>query len=150
MNNEFTLTAEIIRLSESQVWDKAKREWSFTHAFQRPNSACLCGKKGIVNVCVIINHLNQNETEVGNCCVKKFMDMDDGDAVFNSLNKLKHDIESNITTDALNMIFDAGKITQWEYDFYSDVMKKRKKHSPKQLIFKVKVNKKFIEHYKEK
>ena len=150
MKNEFTLTNEIIALSESKIWEKAKREWSFTHAFQRPNSSCLCGKQGIINVCVISNWLNGKQTEVGNCCVKKFMDMNEGDAVFNSLNKLKTDIESNITADGLEMIYDAGKITEWEYDFYLNVMKKRKKLTEKQMNCKLKVNHKFIEHYMEK
>ncbi|RAJ22877.1 hypothetical protein [Pedobacter cryoconitis] len=150
MNNAFTLTSEIIALSESSTWEGAKREWIFTHAFQRPESACLCGKKSIINVCIITNFINDNETEVGNCCVKKFMDMDEGEAVFISLNKLKHDIESNITGVALDMFNETGKITAWEYEFYSDVMKKRKKLSPKQIKYKVAVNRKFMTYYRDK
>ena len=86
----FTLTNEIIKLSVSKFWDSAKLEWTFDQAYYSEDlQICLCGHYPIRNICVLINAKNQKETEVGNCCVNKFLSIDEGNKIFTAIKKLK-------------------------------------------------------------
>jgi len=147
MNNEYTLIREITALSTSADWLTVKKEWKHYHAFQREGSTCLCGKQNIINVCVIKNDINQNTAEVGNCCVVKFLDINHGTAIFNSLTKLKKDIKKSISVDCIELMKVKNLITDWEYSFYNNIKTKRKKMSEKQWQFKLIINQKFLNHF---
>tara|TARA_Y100000114_G_C11719068_1_gene307514 strand:+ start:161 stop:547 length:387 start_codon:yes stop_codon:yes gene_type:complete len=66
-----TFCKEIILLSKSNNLDEAINEWKFIDAFKEECN-CICGQH-IMNVCIIRNEINDNSTNVGNVCVKKFM-----------------------------------------------------------------------------
>ncbi len=74
---EYQLIEEIISRSHSNDWNSAKNEWSFEYVYQsEEKETCLCGHHPIINICVLKNSINNNETEVGNCCVNKFLGID--------------------------------------------------------------------------
>lgn len=141
---EYKLFNEIISLSNSDTWDIAKNEWTFDSVYESEEpQTCLCGHFPIVNICVIRNTVNKNITEVGNCCVKKFFNISDGDAIIASIKKLKKEISKSISIEALNYIHKKNVITDREYDFYTSIHKKRNL-TEKQIGYKKRINEKFL------
>ncbi|MCX2486587.1 hypothetical protein [Pedobacter sp. MR2016-24] len=147
MKNEYRLMTNIVALSESKDWDDAKTEWRFTNAFQREGSECLCGKINITNVCVIVNKKNDNRTEVGNCCVKKFMNISNGDTFFSSINKLKKNIKSNITNNFLHHLIDTEFITSDEYRLLSKFQDQNEKKTSGDWNSKIEINQRILDEY---
>ena len=140
----YKLPNDIIQLSVSDVWESARLEWDFKYIYESEEPlTCLCGHYPIKNICVIENRENGNETEVGNCCVNKFLDIDDGDKIIQSLNKIKKSSDSSMSTKSLLYLYENNFITEWDYNFYSDIRLKRNL-SGKQLNKKRKINQKLI------
>ena len=141
----FSLTNEIIKLSVSDYWDNAKLEWNFEYAYQsEEKQTCLCGHNPIINICVIKNTQNKNETEVGNCCINKFLGIDKGNKIFDSIKRLKDDLSKSMSAEVLEYLNDKKVITQFEYDFYTDTLRKRN-FSDKQLEIRERINQKFLD-----
>ncbi|SDT66750.1 hypothetical protein SAMN05216490_4729 [Mucilaginibacter mallensis] len=141
----FKLTEEIIKLSVSKYWEIAKNEWDFDYAYQSEEfQTCLCGHYPIKNICVIKNDKNGNETEVGNCCINKFLGIEKGNKIFDSINRLKDDISKSLSAEVLEYLFEKNVITEFEYEFYSDTLRKRVL-SEKQMSIREKINKKFLD-----
>jgi hypothetical protein len=142
---QFSLTEEITKLSVSDYWDSAKLEWNFKYAYQSEQmQTCLCGHYPIKNICVIENTKNNNQTEVGNCCVNKFLGIDKGNKIFESIKRLKEDITKSISGEVLDYLFNKKIINKVEYDFYQDTLKKRN-FTIKQLEFRERINQKFLD-----
>lgn len=140
----YKLTEEIIALSNSDHWESAKREWDFVYAFMSEEfQTCLCGHYPIKEICVLKNSINNNETEVGNCCVNKFLGIENANKIFSSVKRIKEDISRSMSPEVLDYLFEKGAITQFEYDFYTDVIRKRN-FSAKQLEIKKRINHKLI------
>ena len=139
----YKLSKEIIELSEANNWDSAKKEWSFIYGYQQPDSQCLCGKTPIKNVCVLRNKLNDKTAKVGNCCVTRFMDISISDKIFQSIRKLKKDINKSMNADTLEYLHGKKIINDWEYEFYKDTRLKRKPTN-KQLTIRVRINETFL------
>lgn len=102
----WTLPAEIIRLSVAQTWNEAIKEWSLEDIeILQPDDAeqqCLCGQELTKKVCHIINNENQNTAIVGIECVKKFK----GDTafkgthlIFDALERIRTDINAKPNTE---------------------------------------------------
>ncbi|MBP7874982.1 MAG: hypothetical protein KA023_09365 [Bacteroidales bacterium] len=142
---EYKLFNEIISLSDSDIWDIAKNEWIFDSIYESAEpQTCLCGHFPIINICVIQNTVNRKITEVGNCCVKKFFNISDGDAIISSIKQLKKKgVSKSINIKSLGYIYKKNVITQWDYDFYKDIHKKRNL-TDKQKEIKEIINKKFL------
>jgi len=141
----YQLTEEIIKLSNSTSWDNAKIEWSFEYAYYSEElQTCLCGHYPIKNVCVIKNTENKNETEVGNCCVNKFLGIEDGNKIFTSIKRLKTDKSKSMSSEVLEYLREKKVVSNFEYDFYSDTIRKRKL-SEKQLAIRERINQKLID-----
>lgn len=140
----YKLTEEIISLSDSTTWDFAKLEWSFEFAYYAEDlQTCLCGHYPIKNICVIRNTKNSNQTEVGNCCINKFLGIEDGNKIFTSIKKLKDDISKSMSAEVVNYIYGKKGISDFEYKFYKDIYRKRNL-SLKQLEIKNRINNKFL------
>lgn len=140
----YKLAEEIIALSESNYWDLAKREWEFVYAFMSDEfQTCLCGHYPIKEICVLKNSINNNETEVGNCCVNKFLGIENANKIFISVKRIKEDITRSMSAEVLGYLFEKSAITQFEFDFYTDVIRKRN-FSAKQLEIKKRINNKLI------
>lgn len=138
------LATEIIELSIADTWNNAKSEWFFEYAYQSDEAEeCLCGHYPIKNICVIKNRENGNFTEVGNICINKFLEIKSGNKIFQSITKIKGDKTRSISKEALEYIKSKNGISEYEYNFYSDIIRKRNL-SEKQLDLKNKINNKFI------
>ena len=141
----YKLTEEIIKLSNSDIWSSAKLEWNFEYAYYSEElQRCLCGHYPIKNVCVIKNSDNKNETEVGNCCVNKFLGIEDGNKIFTSIKKLKIDKSKSMSPEVLEYLRKKNVLTEFDYKFYSDTIRKRKL-SDKQLAIRERINQKLID-----
>lgn len=140
------LAEEIIALSDADHWSAAKREWSFSHAYMCEDGyyqTCLCGHYPIKEICVISNDYNGNDTEVGNCCVNKFLEIESANKIFTSVKRLKEDMSKSMSEEVLDYLMEKRAITGSELEFYSDIIRKRKL-SEKQEAYKQKINRKLI------
>ena len=75
---------------------------------------------------------------VGNCCVKKFIGLP-SDKIFQAVKRVRKDSSESLNAEAIAYAFEKGWINEWERDFYSDIMRKRKL-SQKQARKKEQVN----------
>lgn len=126
---EYKLKESIIGLSESDNWEDAKYEWRFTYSYSVPlemGFTCKCGKKPIMEVCVLYNTLNKREAKVGNVCVKKFLGIQEGTRIFNAVKKLKKDIRASMGLHALKYLYKRNAIGQSDFNSYKSNIRKRK------------------------
>lgn len=120
------LTRQILRLSESNSWVRAKSEWRLDEVYQQDEpSTCLCGHFPIREVCVLRNAHNGNTAEVGNVCVKKFLGLP-SDKIFRALHRIAADPEKALNPEAINHAHGRGWINDWERTFYLDTWRTRK------------------------
>ncbi|PWN58437.1 hypothetical protein [Chryseobacterium viscerum] len=140
----YKLTEEIISLSDSNDWDFAKLEWSFEFAYYAEElQKCLCGHYPIKNICVIKNRKNSSVTEVGNCCINKFLGIDDGNKIFSSIKKLKDDIKASMNAEVIEYIYGKKGISDFDYKFYKSIYRRRIM-SAKQWDIKKRINQQFL------
>ncbi len=140
----YKLTEEIIALSVSKFWDSAKLEWNFESAYEsEEQQTCLCGHFPITNICIIRNKKNNVITEVGNCCINKFLGIDEGNKIFISTKRLKSDLTKSMSIEVVEYLKDKQILDDFEYDFYISIHRKRNL-SEKQLEIKKRINQKFL------
>ena len=140
----YKLTEEILNLSESNEWNFAKLEWSFEFAYYAEElQKCLCGHYPIKNICVIKNRRNSSVTEVGNCCINKFLGIDEGNKIFSSIKKLKDSETASMSSEVIEYIYKKKGISDFEYNFYKSIYRKRIM-SEKQWDIKKRINQKFL------
>lgn len=141
----FNLSTEIVNRSVSNQWDTAKLEWNFEYLYVSDElQTCLCGHYPIKNICVIRNRKNHSETEVGNCCVNKFLGIDSGNKILDSIKRLKNDLSKSMSAEVLEYLKDKSVISDWDYEFYTDTLRKRVMTS-KQLEHRERINQKLID-----
>lgn len=141
--SEYKLTSEIIARSMSSAWDTAKLEWALHEVYQaEAPETCLCGHFPIIELCVLANRVNRNLATVGNCCVKKFLGLP-SDRIFQAMKRVKSDSSKSLNAESLAHAREKGWINGWEYDFYMNVMSKRKL-SAAQKKHKEEINSKFL------
>lgn len=123
--SEFKLIAEITALSVSKIWDQAKLEWVLEEVYESDEpETCLCGHFPIKELCVLGNQRNQASATVGNCCVKKFIGLP-SDKIFTAVKRIRKDPTKSLNAEAINHASKRGWLTQWEKEFYFDIMRKR-------------------------
>lgn len=142
---EYHLIKEIIKLSEANIWDEAKVEWTLSkvHEVDEPQT-CLCGHSPIIEICLLRNKYNGNVAEVGNCCVKKFIGLC-SDKIFGAVKRVRKDREKSLNIETIEHAFEVGCIDDWERNFYVDVMRKRIL-TTKQRQKKIEINEKMIRY----
>lgn len=138
------LRREILKLSRARDWETARKEWVLVDIFEveEPES-CLCGHYPIIEICEISNRVTDTSAEVGNVCVKRFLGFR-SDLIFNAVKRIRNDIEKSLNADAISFFFDRGVLTDWEYDFLQDTMRKRNLSS-KQMAQRVRINRKVLQ-----
>ena len=147
--SEYKLTQGIIELSEAITWDAAKLEWKLAEVYEADEpETCLCGHFPIIEICILSNIKNTNSTNVGNCCVKKFMRLP-SDKIFTAVKRVRKDNEKSLNAEAIEYAFEKNWINDWEKSFYLDIMRKRNL-STKQLETKIKINMKLAGNMKRK
>ncbi len=116
----FSLFPRILALSVSQEWHTAKLEWILDYIFwNKEGSFCICGHF-IKEECSIKNIENGNEAIVGNCCIRHFLDIEVGNAVFRALRNNK------VTPSLVEYASDQGIINAWEARFLRNTCRKRR------------------------
>ena len=140
---KYKLINKIVALSQSNVWDEAKLEWVLKDVYEAEEpETCLCGHFPIIEICVIQNNFNGNNTIVGNWCVKKFIGLP-SDKIFQAVKRVRKNTEKSLNAEAIQHAFDRQWITEWEKKFYLDIMRKRSL-SLKQVEKKTQINRKFM------
>ncbi|MGN7509084.1 hypothetical protein [Aeromonas salmonicida] len=140
--SEYKLTKAIIELSVANQWDSAKQEWSLDQVFEVDEPmTCLCGHFPIIEICSIKNKINGISADVGNCCVKKFMELP-SNKIFQAVKRVRKDSTKSLNEVAIEHGYSKHWITEWEKDFYLDIMNKRKL-TEKQLAKKKEINELF-------
>lgn len=142
----YKLKEEILKLSVSKYWDIAKLEWNFETAYEsKERQTCLCGHYPIVNICEIKNKENNSITEVGNCCINKFLGIDEGNKIFISVRRLKNDLSKSMSIEVVDYLKSKNILDDFEFNFYQNIHRKRKL-SDKQLKIKEKINTKLLDY----
>lgn len=136
--SEYKLASAIIALSDAENWDAAKLEWALQEVYEAGEpETCLCGHFPIIELCILKNKRNGNHATVGNCCVKKFVGLP-SDKIFRAVKRVRKDTSKSLNAEAIKHAFNRGWITEWERDFYFNIMRKRiltaKQASKKQQI----------------
>jgi hypothetical protein len=140
----FTLLRErILGLSKASDWEVARKEWSLVdvHEVGEPET-CLCGHFPIVEICEIANRVTGNRTEVGNCCVRRFLGFR-SDLIFTAIKRIRKDISKSLNADAVAFFKQRGAPTEWEYGFLQNTLKKRSL-SLAQLATRKNINEKIL------
>jgi hypothetical protein len=133
----------------ARTWDAAKLEWELKEIYESEEpETCLCGHFPIIELCVIGNKLNRNSATVGNCCVKKFIGLP-SDRIFQAVKRIRKDGAKSLSAEAVDYAFNRGWLTDWERDFYFDIMRKRTL-SPKQAAKKAQINERYLFNMKHR
>jgi hypothetical protein len=141
--SEYKLTEEIMARSEAKTWSEAKLEWELRQIWDEEEpDTCLCGHYPIREICEITNIRNGNAAQVGNCCVKKFLGLPSG-KLFEAIKRVRKHIDKSLNESMVNWGFERRWISQWEHEFYLDILGKRRL-SDKQIEIKRKINEKIL------
>jgi len=140
---EYKLIQEIVTRSEANNWKTAKPEWELYRIYYaKQPQRCLCEHFPIMQICVLVNKINGRFAEIGNCCVKKFIGLP-SDKIFQALKRAQKNIERSFNEETIQHAFKSTLINDWEYNFYIDIMGKRKL-VPKQRNKKFQINRKIL------
>ena len=139
------LITALLALSQSEVWREAQLEWEFATIYQgQGDDSCLCGHTPIIELCKLRNKLNANTAIVGNCCVKRFLNIQT-DLIFDAVKRIERDPTRSVNLRTLNQAIRESWITEWEYNFYKQIHREQfRKLSPKRAAIKIEVNHKIL------
>jgi hypothetical protein len=144
---EYQLTSQILQLSVARTWDEAKLEWVLLEVYEAEKpETCLCGHFPIIELCVLLNRRNRHQATVGNCCVKKFIGLP-SDKIFQAVKRVRKDESKSLNAEATQHAFDRNWISEWEKDFYFNILRKRNL-SPKQAAKKAEINERILQRMK--
>lgn len=147
--SQFKLTEEIIRRSNSEIWDSAKLEWTLHQVYEAEEpETCLCSHFPIMEICIIRNQLNGQFATVGNCCVKKFIGLP-SDRIFQAVKRVRKDNQKSLNIEAIEHAYKNNWINEWEYNFSIDTMRKRSLTN-KQLQTRIRINETMLANMKHK
>jgi hypothetical protein len=147
-NNEYKLTQEIIKRSVAKTWKNARTEWELESAILSDEpEACLCSHYPILEICTLINRENGKKAVVGNCCVKKFLNLPSNE-IFSAIKRVQADNRKSMNRETLDYAFAKGWITPKDMDFYSDTLRKLKLSS-KQRKWRIDINERVLRRIEE-
>ena len=142
-HNRERLTAHILPLSVSRIFEVARQEWHLEAVeISDEWDQCPCGQD-IKEHCYIRNRLNGNSTYVGNVCINKFIQIDTGN-LFDGLKRIGKDNSANANFDLIEYAYKMGYLYgDKEYNFLHQTAKKRNL-SAAQLEWKRKINRRIL------
>lgn len=147
MSSKNKFTEEILKYSQSKIWDVAKLEWRLRDIFEAEKpETCLCGKFPIIEVCILQNILNTRLVIVGNCCVKKFFNLP-SDKFLKAVSRVHIDNQKSLNAEVIQYAYEKNWINEWEYDFLIGNMRKRNL-TDSQLQKRMKINEKMLANMK--
>jgi hypothetical protein len=137
------LKTAILALSRATDWETAKKEWRLVDISEADEpERCLCGHYPIIELCTIANATTGNAVDVGNVCVKRFLGFR-SDLIFQSLKRIRADLDKSLGPDATAFFNQRGVINDWEYQFLQSTLRKRDL-SDRQLLTRRKINEKVL------
>lgn len=122
-------------------------EWIVTGIIFVQPDFCICGHPIIEN-CEIRNRDTGDSLIVGNCCVKRWWNIDQKNK-FTQLDKIKNDAYACVNKDfALEVRFEytGDIINNWELGFLLDMFRKRKRSFKQREIIK-RINLKILKYF---
>ena len=123
--NRERLQAHILSLSVAQTWTAALEEWALHSIYQVDDAqTCPCGHYPICEICVIENHRNGAQTEVGNVCVTNFLDLD-SEVLFAALRRLIADATASANPDLIEYALRRSLISEADRRFYLRIWRKQ-------------------------
>lgn len=133
--SSYRLFEVIVNQSVATVWEDAKKEWYLAHIEIADDEdvaknvyVCACGHPHLKELCYIRNKKNNNEILVGNCCVKKFMDLE-SDKIFQAVKRKK------VNPSLIEYASAHNWISPWERSFLLDVARKRKFSAKQKSVY---------------
>jgi hypothetical protein len=142
-HNFAQLKAAILKLSRATDWETARKEWQLSNVYDSDEpDTCLCGHYPIIEICEIENRVTGNRTDVGNVCIKRFLGFR-SDLIFQALKRIRKEMTKSLNADAITFFRQRGAITDWEYGFLQDTLRKRNL-SDRQLAARVNINRKVL------
>lgn len=152
-HNAFRLTAEILKLSQADTWDRAKLEWSLEDIYPGKPRRCLCGHFPIIQHCVIVNRENDERKVVGSVCVTKFIGLT-AEKLFTSIGRVMKDRTKALNAETVEYAWQRGWINYWERDFYLNTLRipwagtiTQRGLWPKQQACRVRINEKVVARF---
>jgi predicted RNA-binding protein with RPS1 domain len=130
-----------LKLSQSKNWNQAKLEWKFESAYIADD--CLCGHFPIVEICTIYNVETKKRADIGNHCVKQFLNIEEQESIFVSLRKILKDNTKSVNPQTIKYVFVKQWINLQDYNYYLDIWKKRIL-SERQAKWKLDINNRII------
>lgn len=129
--SNFKLIENIINMSEKKNWEDAKKEWDILYSYINESfNSCLCGHYPIKEIIVLRNHLNNNQTIVGNCCINKFFEIKDFNKFFKAISKNK------INKFIIEIALEKKIINSWEKEFLLNTWRKKNLTQKQQSLYK--------------
>ena len=142
----YRLYEELLKISVSDEIAKAIKEWEWTDTYliepDEDPETCLCGHYPIRECCIITNKITGEEVIVGNCCINRIVETE-SDLIFQALKRVKKDATKSFNFAVIEYAYRKHIINTWEYEFYKNIMRKRKL-SPKQYSKKLNINVKIL------
>jgi len=139
-------TAAILKLSNSNVWLEAKPEWELHLVYDDySDRSCECGHQPIHQICVIKNHENANEAEVGNVCVHNFMQLASR-RIFAVLKRVRAATTKSLNPASLELFHRRGIISSAELDDYLGYWRRRKYMTDAERRQKVDINQRILDY----
>jgi hypothetical protein len=137
------LKNEILARSRATDWETARKEWALLTVYEvgEPDT-CLCGHYPIIEICEIENRVTKSRVDVGNVCIKRFLGFR-SDLIFAGLKRIQKDLEKSLNADAVAFFYERGALTDWEYSFLQNTMRKRKLSSS-QVAQRRRINQKIL------
>jgi hypothetical protein len=136
------LAGHIVSLSHAKSFHVAKLEWTIKFVeISEEKGNCPCGQT-ILEHCYISNHVNGNETYVGNVCINRFMEIDTG-SLFDGLKRIAENNRANANIAVIEYANERGFLFEREYPFLIQTRLKQKL-SAGQLAWKEKINKRIL------
>lgn len=147
MSSKNKFTEEILKHSQSKIWDIAKLEWRLHDIYEAEKpETCLCGKFPIIEICILQNNLNAQLVIVGNCCVKKFFGLP-SDKFLKAVRRVHIDNQKSLNAEVIQYAYEKNWINEWECDFLIDNMRKINL-TDSQLQTRIKINEKLLANMK--
>lgn len=138
--------AAILALSNATDWLEAKPEWELHIVYNDGSDrSCECGHQPIHQICVIRNHENRNEAEVGNVCVHNFMQLASR-RIFAVLRRVEAEITKSLNPAALDLFARRGVLTHGEQDDYEGYWRKRTNMTDEQGNQKMAINMRVLQY----
>ena len=139
------LIVEVFKRSTDKDWNFFIKEWDLISISRfKKSSIHICEHSSSVNICTVHNKYTNSVISVCSNCFKKYFNDNNIDKIKKSLELVINDNTKSFSILLIDQYLN-DCINEWEYDFYKDIITKKRKLSEKQLAKKQFINNKIIQ-----